>query len=100
MIKTLQSAEEEPGDEVIDWRKPIRESLSLHGCSLNLSTLKDYVLIDRNLYRHLHGGVLEKCIGDKEAEKELECTHKSSCGEDCIVNLSRSYNERVVIGPT
>ena len=35
----------------------------------SIKELKDYTLIERELYRRLPGGILSKCISEKEAKE-------------------------------
>ena len=46
--------------------------------------LKDYTLVKEELYRRMLGGVLSRCVGQKEAQRKLkEIHHKTyeSCEE-------------------
>ena len=42
--------------------------------------LKDYTLIEGELYRSLPGGILSRCINEKEGKLRLEELHTQACG--------------------
>lgn len=63
----------EPDGE--DLRNLIKEKVEKleHGGSVK--DLKDYTLIDRELYRRLPRGILSRCVSEKEAKQKLEELH-------------------------
>ena len=40
----------------------------------------DYTLIEEKLYRRLLGGILSRCINEKEGKLRLEELHSQVCG--------------------
>ena len=51
---------------------------SRHGGSIK--ELKDYTLIEGELYRKLLRGILSKCINEKEGKLRLKELHSQICG--------------------
>ena len=49
-----------------------------HGGSIK--ELRDYTLIEGELYRRLLGGILSRCINEKEEKLRLEELHSQACG--------------------
>ena len=45
------------------------------GLGGNIKELKDYTLIEGELYRRLPGGILSRCINEKERKLRLEKLH-------------------------
>lgn len=58
-----------------------------HGGSIN--ELKDYTLIERELYRRLPRGIPSRCINKKEEKLKLEELHSQVCGIAEKINLYR-----------
>ena len=69
---------EEPKQQ--DWRSGVKEKMkeARHGGSIK--ELKDYTLIEGELYRRLLGGILSKCINEKKGKLRLEELHSQTCG--------------------
>ena len=61
---------EEPGEK--DWGSVIKKEMGKleHGGSIK--ELKDYTLIEVELYRRLPRGILSRCISEKEGKLKLE----------------------------
>lgn len=58
-----------------------------HGGSIK--ELKDYILIEGELYRRLPGGILSRCINEKEGKLRLEELHSHIYGIAEKINLYR-----------
>ena len=58
-----------------------------HGGSIK--ELKDYTLIEGELYRRLPGGILSRCINEKEGKLKLEELHSQVCGVVEKISLYR-----------
>ena len=78
---------EELGEE--DWRSAIKKEMGKlkHGGSIK--ELKDYTLLEGELYRKLPGGILSKCINEKEEKLKLEEFHNQTCRVIKKVSLYR-----------
>ena len=50
-----------------DWRIPIKEALMKEEDTTRLKVLKDYAQVRGELYRRMPGGVLSRCVWQKEA---------------------------------
>ena len=61
----------------------------------NIKELKDYTLIEGELYRRLLGGILSRCINEKEGKLKLEELHTQACG---IVEKISLYRRMQRIG--
>ena len=72
-----------------DWQIPIREALMGEEEAMELKILKDYALVKGELYRRMPGGVLSRCVGQKEAWRKLKEVHDKTCGSYGEVNLYR-----------
>ena len=46
----------------------------------SIKKLKDYTLIEGELYRRLPGGILSRCISEKKGKLRLEELHSQACG--------------------
>ena len=55
----------------------------------NIKELKDYTLIEGELYRRLPGGILSRCINEKEGKLKLEELHTQACGIAEKISLYR-----------
>lgn len=53
----------------------------------SIKELKDYTLIEGKLFRRLLGGILSKCINEKEGKLKLEELHSQVCGVAKTINL-------------
>ena len=62
-----------------DWRDPIKEALMKEGDMVDLKALKDYNLVKGKLYSMMLGGILSRCVGQKEAHKKLKEVHSRIC---------------------
>ena len=63
-----------------DWRSEVKEKKKKAGLKGNIKELKDYTLIERELYRRLPQGILSRCINEKEGKLKLEELHTQACG--------------------
>ena len=63
-----------------DWRSEDKEKMKEAGPGGNIKELKDYTLIEEELYRRLPGGILSRCINEKEGKLRLEELHTQACG--------------------
>ena len=55
----------------------------------NIKELMDYTQIEGELYRKLPGGILSRCITEKEGKLKLEELHTQACGVTEKVSLYR-----------
>ena len=55
----------------------------------NIKELMDYTQIEGELYRRLLGGILSRCITEKEGKLKLEELHNQACGIAEKVSLYR-----------
>jgi len=78
---------EEP--EQKDWRDEIKGKIEKLGHERSIKELKDYTLIERELYRRLPGGILSRCINEKEGKLRLEELHSQICGIAEKISLYR-----------
>ena len=62
-----------------DWRIQIKEALMREEVMAELKALKDYALIRGELYRRMLGGVLSRCVGQEEAQRNLKEVHDKTC---------------------
>ncbi|XP_050289941.1 uncharacterized protein LOC126728116 [Quercus robur] len=58
-----------------DWRNEIKREMRKLMCGGSIKELKDYTLIEGELYKRLPGGILSKCINEKEGKLKLEELH-------------------------
>ncbi|XP_021825361.1 uncharacterized protein LOC110766353 [Prunus avium] len=73
------------------WRKFVKEGLSEGS---NIKDLKDYVVIFRELYRRLPGGILTRYIGLTEARRRLQEVHEATCNLEPIISLYRRLQRK------
>ena len=66
IIEVLKEKFREEQDER-DWRISIKETLVKGDDVAELQMLKDYALVKEELYCKMPGGVLSRCVGQKEA---------------------------------
>ena len=59
------------------------------GLGGSIKELKEYALIEGELYRRLLGGILSKCINKKEGKLRLEKLHTQVCGIAEKISLYR-----------
>ena len=78
---------EEPEQQ--DWRNKVKEKIkeARHGGSIK--ELRDYTLIEGELYRRLSGRILSRCIKEKERKLRLEKLHNQVCGVVEKISLYR-----------
>ena len=55
----------------------------------SIKELRDYTLIEGELYRRLPGGILSRCINEKEGKLRLEELHTQACGVAEKISLYR-----------
>ena len=70
---------------------PIKEALMKEGDMAELKALKDYALVKGELYYRMSGGILSRCVGQKEAQRKLKEVHERTCGFYGEVNLYRKF---------
>ena len=63
-----------------DWRSEVKEKMKEAGPGGSIRELRDYTLIEGELYRRLPGGILSKCINEKEGKLRLEELHTQAYG--------------------
>ena len=79
IIKILQKAS--PGESrQWDWRSEVKEKMKEAGPEGSIKELKKYALIEGKLYKRLPGGILSRCINEKEGKLRLEKLHTQVCG--------------------
>ena len=59
------------------------------GLGGSIKELKEYALIEGELYRRLLGGILSRCINEKEGKLRLEKLHTQVCGIAKKISLYR-----------
>ena len=62
-----------------DWRSEVKEKMKKARPEKNIKELKDYILIEGELYRRLPKGILSRCINEKEGKLRLEELHTQAC---------------------
>ena len=72
-----------------DWRSEVNEKMKKAKPGGNIKELKDYTLIEGELYRRLPGGILSRCINEKEGTLKLEELHTQACGIAEKISLYR-----------
>ena len=72
-----------------DWRSEIEEKMKEPRPERSIKELRDYTLIEGELYRRLPGGILSRCINEKEGKLRLEELHTQACGIAEKINLYR-----------
>ena len=70
---------------------PIKEALMKEGDMAELKALKDYALVKGELYYRMSGGILSRCVRQKEAQRKLKEVHERTCGFCGEVNLYRKF---------
>ena len=68
---------EEPQQQ--DWRSEVKEKMKEAGYGGSIKKLRDYTLIERELYRRFPGGILSRCINEKEGKLRLEELQSQAC---------------------
>ena len=88
IIKILQKLS--PGESrQWDWRSEVKEKIKEAGLGGSIKELKEYALIEGELYRRLLGGILSRCINEKEGKLRLEKLHTQVCGIAEKISLYR-----------
>ena len=72
-----------------DWRSEVKEKMKEAGLGGSIKELKEYALIEGELYRRLLGGILSRCINEKEGKLRLEKLHTQVCGIAKKISLYR-----------
>ena len=72
-----------------DWRNEVKEKIKEAGHGGSIKELRDYTLIEGQLYRRLPGRILSRCINEKEGKLRLEKLHKQVCGVVEKISLYR-----------
>ena len=62
-----------------DWRSGVKERMKEAGHGGSIKELMDYTLIEGELYKRLPGGILSRCINEKEGKLRLEELHSQVC---------------------
>ena len=62
---------EEPEQQ--DWRSGVKERMKEAGHGGSIKELMDYTLIEGELYKRLPGGILSRCINEKEELHSQVC---------------------------
>ena len=79
IIKILQKASPVESRQW-DWRSEVKEKMKEVGPGGSIKELKEYALIEWELYRRLPRGILSRCINEKEGKLRLEKLHTQVCG--------------------
>ena len=58
-----------------DWRNEVKGKMEKLGLEGSIKELKDYTLIEGELYKRLPRGILSRCIIEKEGKLRLEELH-------------------------
>ncbi|XP_026458865.1 uncharacterized protein LOC113359453 [Papaver somniferum] len=79
------------GAEVNDWRTTIIQELnsSLSQGKVSLKTLQSFFILHGMLYHRNPDGSLSRCLGDEEAQLQLNRVHGEICGQTSVVTLYR-----------
>ena len=78
---------EEP--EQPNWRSEVKEKMKEAGPGGSIKELRDYTLMEEELYRRLPRGILSQCINEKEGKLRLEELHSQTCGVTEKISLYR-----------
>ena len=63
--------------------------MKVAGLGGSIKELKEYALIEGELYKRLPGGILSRCINEKEGKLRLEKLHAQVCGITEKISLYR-----------
>ena len=72
-----------------DWRDEIKREIGKLEYGGSIKELKDYTLIEGELYKRLPGGILSRCINEKEEKLKLEDLYSQVCGVIEKISLYR-----------
>jgi len=72
-----------------DWRSKVKEKMKEAVPGGSIKELRDYTLIEGELYKRLPGGILSRCINEKEGKLRLEELHIQACGIAEKISLYR-----------
>ena len=72
-----------------DWRSEVKEKMKEVRPRGSIKELRNYTLIEGKLYRRLLGGILSRCINEKEGKFRLEELHTQACGIAEKISLYR-----------
>lgn len=67
---------EESGED--DWRSVIKKEMGKLKHGGTIKELKDYTLLEGELYRRQPGGILSRCISKKEEKLKLKELHNQT----------------------
>ena len=88
ITKTLKRMfSKEPSEE--EWRSVIKREVGKLECGGSIKELKDYTLIEGDLYKRLPRGILSRFISEKERKLKLDELHNQTCGVVEKVSLYR-----------
>ena len=71
------------------WKDKIKGKIGKLGHEGSIKELKDYTLIEGELYRRLPRGILSRCINEKERKLRLEELHSQVYGKVEKISLYR-----------
>ena len=72
-----------------DWRNEVKGKMKKSGHEGSIKELKDYTLIEGELYKRLPRGILSRYINEKEGKMRLEELHSQVCGVAEKISLYR-----------
>ena len=81
-----------------DWRSKVKEKMKNARPGGNIKELKDYTQIGGELYKKLPGGILSRCINEKEGKLNLEELHTQACGVAEKISLYRRMQRMGITG--
>ena len=99
IIGTLKKMFPEESEQK-DWRDEIKREIGKLEHGRSIKELKNYTLIERELYRRLSGGILSRCISEKEGKLKLGELHNQVCVVAKKFSLYRGCNVWRTTGPT
>ena len=62
-----------------DWRSEVEKKMKEVGLEGSIKELREYTLIEGELYRRLPGRILSSCIDEKEGKLRLKKLHTQVC---------------------
>ena len=72
-----------------DWRSEVKEKMKKAGPRGSIRELRDYTLIEGELYKRLPEGILSRYINKKEGKLRLEELHTQACRTAEKISLYR-----------